>query len=340
VNRAARRLLSVISAGAALFAAGSWLAARRLAARLVSPAGLGPPPDRQRELLEALRGAAPIVEEFRHPGSPLDPVELAATFASPGDPGERPTILFLHGKGGRACEWEDSALLALGLGYNALLPDLRGHGSSAGRYTTFGFLEKDDLANTVAAAQERWGMDPDRLGVHSCSAGSSVALELAADRPTVRAVWLESPFADAREMARHYLSASTGIPAPLLSLATRWAVSRAVARVKRDLGLGHVPGGIENTDPAAALRRVRCPVSLVYGDADRLVPPHFVERLVGALPAGSEVFRVRGAGHCHHPDEAAKVAQAEYRRRWIAFFESYLPVNAAGQPFADPPSGP
>jgi len=340
VNRAARRLLSALSTGAALFVAGSFLAARRLAPRLVSPTGLGPAPDRQRELLDALSAASPVVEEFRHRGSPLDPVEMAATFASPGDPARRPTLLFLHGKGGRACEWEDSALLALGLGYNALLPDLRGHGSSAGRYTTFGFLEKDDLANAIAAAQERWGVDPDRLGVHSCSAGSSVALELAAHRPAVRAVWLESPFADAREMARHYLSASTGIPAPLLSLATRWAVSRSVARVKRDLKLEHVPGGLENTDPVAALRRVRCPVSLVYGDADRLVPPRFVERLVDALPPGSEVYRVRGAGHCHHPDEAAKVAHAEYRRRWTAFFGRHLPVSPTLESFADPSSGP
>ncbi len=340
MNRAARRLLSAFSAGAAVFAAGSWLAARRLAPRLVSPTGLGPPPDRQRELLEALRGVAPIVGEFRHPGSPRDPVLLAATFASPGNPARRPTILFLHGKGGRACEWEDSATLALALGYNALLPDLRGHGSSAGRYTTFGFLEKDDLANTIAAAEERWGMDPGRLGIHSCSAGSSVALDFAAHRPVVRALWLESPFADAQEMARHYLSASTGIPAPLLSLTTRWAVSRAVARIQRDLGLEHVPGGLEQADPVAALRRVRCPVSLVYGDADRLVPPHFVDRLVGALPAGSEVFRVRGAGHCHHPDEAARVAQADYRRRWVAFFGSHLPISAGGEPSADLPSGP
>lgn len=340
MNRAARRLLSLLSAGAALFLAGSWLAARRLAPRLVSPAGLGPAPDRQRELLEALRGVAPMVEEFRHRGSPRDPVEMGVTFASAGDPARRPTILFLHGKGGRACEWEDSALLALAHGYNALLPDLRGHGSSGGSYTTFGFLEKDDLANAIAAAAERWGVDPDRLGVHSCSAGSSVALALAAHRPAVRAVWLESPFADAREMARHYLSASTGIPPLLLSLTTRWAVARSVARVKRDLGLEHVPGGLENTDPVAALRRVRCPVSLVYGDADRLVPPRFVERLVDALPPGSEVFRVAGAGHCHHPDEAAKVAQAEYRRRWIAFFGRHLRVSPAGEPFADPASGP
>lgn len=287
-----------------------------------------------------MRGVAPIVEEFRHPGGALDPVELAATFASPGDPSRRPTILFLHGKGGRACEWEESALLALALGYNALLPDLRGHGSSGGRYTTFGFLEKDDLAQTIAAVEKRWSVDPRRLAIHSCSAGSSVALELAAHRTTIRAVWLESPFADAREMARHYLSVSTGIPATLLTLTTRWAVSRAVARVKRELGLEHVAGGLEKADPVAALSRVDCPVNLVYGDADRLVPPHFVLRLAGALPPGSEIFRVSGAGHCHHPDEAAKVARAEYRRRWVAFFHAHLPVNAGGESFSDPPSGP
>jgi len=340
VTRATRRLLSALSAGAGLFAAASWLAARRLAPRLVAPAGLAPAPDRQPEMQEALRRVAPIVEEFRHPGGPLDPVEMAATFASPGQPAKRSTILFLHGKGGRACEWEESALLALGLGYNVLLPDLRGHGDSGGRYTTFGLLEKDDLANAITSAKRRWGVDPTRLGIHSCSAGSSVALELAGHRPAVRAIWLESPFADARKMARHYLSASTGVPGFLLSLATRWAVALAVAGIKRDLRLEHVPGGLENADPVAALRRVRCPVCLVYGDADRLVPPRFVDRLLDALPPGSEVFRVAGAGHCHHPDEAAKVAADEYRSRWTDFFARRLPPMAPGEPSADPASAP
>jgi hypothetical protein len=327
MNRAARRLLQAVSAGAALFVAGSWLASRRLAQRLVSPAGLGPTADRRRELLEALRRAAPVVEEFRHRGSRLDPVTLAATFASPGDTALSPTLLFLHGKGGRACEWEDDALRAVDLGYNVLMPDLRGHGSSGGRYMTFGFLEKDDLTNSIAAVQERWGVDADRLGVHSCSAGSSVALELAAHHPGIRAVWLESPFANPREMARHYLSAATGIPAPLLSLATRWAVSRSVARVKRDLGLERLAGGLEKADPVAALRRVPCPVLLVYGDADRLVPPRFVDSLIAVLPPGSDVFRAAGAGHCHHDDEAAKVVREEYLRRWTDFFREHLSVD-------------
>jgi pimeloyl-ACP methyl ester carboxylesterase len=326
LTRAARRFFSVVFGGAALFVAGSWLASRRLAARLVSATGLGPTADRRKELLAALSGAADRVEELRHTGSALDPVELVATFASPGDPERRPTLLFLHGKGGAASEWEGDALRAIALGYNVLLPDLRGHGRSGGRYMTFGFLEKDDLANAIAAARERWNIDPHRLGIHSCSAGSSIALELAANRTGVRALWLESPFADPRDMARHYLSAATGIPAPFLSLATRWAVSRTLSGVKRDLGLERVAGGLEHADPVAALERVRCPVLLVYGDEDRLVPPRFVERLIEALPPGSAVFRAAGAGHCHHPNEAAVVVREEYRRRWTEFFGRHLPV--------------
>ena len=327
MSRAVRRFFSVLSAAAALFVAGSWIASRRLAARLVSATGLGPTADRRKELLAALSNAANLVEELRHAGSPLDPVELVATFASPGEPDRRPTLLFLHGKGGAASEWEEDALRAIALGYNVLLPDLRGHGRSGGRYMTFGFLEKDDLANAIAGARERWKIDPHRLGVHSCSAGSSIALALAADRTGIRALWLESPFADPREMARHYLSAATHIPSLFLSLATRWAVAQTVWGVKRDLGLESAAGGLERADPVAALERVRCPVLLVYGEEDRLVPPRFVERLIEALPPGSAVFRAPGAGHCHHPNEPAAVLREEYRRRWTEFFDRHLPVS-------------
>jgi pimeloyl-ACP methyl ester carboxylesterase len=76
------------------------------------------------------------------------------------------------------------------------------------------------------------------------------------------------------------------------------------------------------------MRSVRCPVALVYGGADRLIPPHFVERLIEALPQGSEVFRAEGAGHCHHPNEAAQVAREEYERRWRSFFTRHLPVRS------------
>lgn len=320
-----RRAAVVLGAAGALYAAASYLAARRLAARLISPTGLGPTPERAAELRAALTTEAARVEELRHAGSTRFPAELVALFASPGDAASRPTILFLHGKGGASSEWEPDALRALRLGWNVLLPDLRGHGASGGEFFTLGLLEREDLEALVEEARARFGIDPRRLGIHACSAGSSVALQLAsAGRVAPRAMWLESPFGQSREMAQHYLSRATGIPAPLLWLVTEWAVGRAVRRIRRELGASRDRGGLERIDPVAAALRLGCPVALVHGANDRLVPPRFTERLASALPPGSEVWRVDGAGHCHHEDEPLARARDEYVRRWEEFFRRNL----------------
>jgi pimeloyl-ACP methyl ester carboxylesterase len=319
-----RRLAAVAAAAGVVYGAASYVLARRLAARLVSPTGLGPTPERGDALREALEKHAAVVEEIRHDGSSRLPVELAAVFASPGEPSSRPTILFLHGKGGAASEWEPDALRALRLGWNVLLPDLRGHGRSEGELFTLGLLEREDLELLIAEARTRFGIAPDRIGIHACSAGSSVALQFAADRADLRAAWLESPFGQSREMAQHYLSRATRIPAPLLWLATEWAVRRAIARVRRDLGAPRGPGGIERIDPVAAAFRLRCPVALVYGAEDRLVPARFTERLAAALPPGSVVWRVDNAGHCHHDNEPLQRARDEYEKRWQEFFKGHL----------------
>jgi pimeloyl-ACP methyl ester carboxylesterase len=325
MKRLLRRLAALGSAAGAAYLGGSSIASRALADRLLSPRGLGPVPDRYGELHDALRSAARRVAEIRHPGSARLPVELASIFASPGDPAPRATILFLHGKGGNASEWTEDAVRALRLGYDVLLPDLRGHGRSGGAFFTLGYLEKEDLALMLEAAHTQHAVDPERIGIHSCSAGSSVALEFAANRAGVRAIWLESPFAQPLEMARHYLSRATRVPGFLLTLTSRWAVERAVARVARELGVHDPKGGLSLLDPVQAAARVTAPVLLVHGEDDTLVPPRFMARLAAALPPRSAVWNVAGAGHCHHADQPAEVARQAYARRWEEFFRTYLP---------------
>ncbi|MGH9368511.1 MAG: alpha/beta hydrolase [Thermoanaerobaculia bacterium] len=319
--------LALLVGGSASFVGCSYIASRALASRLISSEGLGPTLAQREDLLEALRASGAEVFDFRHRGSARHPVELAAILASPGDPERRPTLLFLHGKGGSSAEWQPDALRALSLGYNVLLPDLRAHAPSGGTFVTYGFLEKDDLANAVEAARERFGLDAERLGVHACSAGSTVALEFAARRPEVRALWLESPYADTREMARHYLSVATGLPEWMLDLTTRLALRRALARIRRELKLPARGGGFDRVDPVRSLTQVHACVCLVHGERDELVPPRFAGRLEACLPEGSLVWRAPGAGHCHHEDEAAKVAKEEYERRWTEFFLTNLPAD-------------
>jgi uncharacterized protein len=327
VRKAIRLLAAAIVFAAGAFVAGSWLAGRRLAKRLISAEGLAPAPEGRDDFLAALRSRGAAVRDLRHRGSPRDPVTLAAIFASPdSNPGSRPTILFLHGKGGNAIEWKPEAMRALDCGYNVLLPDLRGHGESRGEFVTYGYLEKEDLAEAISAAKEQAGMDPLRLGLHGCSAGATLGIEFAVNRPGIAALWLESPYGDPAEMACHYLSIWTGIPPRILRLTSRFAVRAAVSRVRRSLRLEAGGKSFETNDPVRSIHRVGAPVCLVYGEKDELVPPRFAARLEASLPAGSSIWRASNAGHCHHDDEPARVATEEYDRRWREFFGRHLPV--------------
>ncbi|HEV8118941.1 MAG TPA: alpha/beta hydrolase [Thermoanaerobaculia bacterium] len=328
MKKTLRALALLFASGALLYLLASWLVGRRLARRLISAQGLVPAREKREELLEALRGSGAAVRELRHRGSSRDPVELSAVLAMPsGDRAGRPTVLFLHGKGGNSAEWRPEALRALDCGYNVLLPDLRGHGESGGDFVTYGFLEKDDLANTIAAAQALLGAGPLRLGVHGCSAGATLAIEFAAGRDDVAALWVESPYADPAEMAHHYLAVATRVPSRLLRRTSRVAIRTAVARVRRELDLEPSDTGFAAIDPLVSMGRIAAPVCLVYGEKDELVPPRFAAKLEAALPADSSIWLASNAGHCHHDDEAARVATDEYDRRWREFFSRYLPVQ-------------
>ena len=327
MKKALRALLLSVFAASLLYLLASWLVGRKLAHRLISGQGLAPVREKREELLAALRETGASVREFRHRGSSRDPVELSAVLATAsGDGADRPVILFLHGKGGNSAEWRPEALRALACGYNVLLPDLRGHGESEGKFFTYGFLEKDDLANAIATAGALLGVEALRLGVHGCSAGSVVATEFCAGRDDVGAIWLESPYADPAEMAHHYLSVATGMSPRLLSLTSRVAVATAVNQVTRDLELPRGEGGLRTVDPLGSMTRIQAPVCLVYGEKDELVPSRFAAKLEASLPAQSAVWRASNAGHCHHDDEPARVATAEYDRRWREFFKRHLPL--------------
>lgn len=260
------------------------------------------------------------MEELTHEGDPSEPATLHAVFASPGAPDRRATVLFLHGKGGRGAEWRGDAARALRLGYNVLVPDLRGHPPSTGERITYGLLEKLDLRLLFSAVAARHRIDPGRIGIDGCSMGSIVALQYAAEDP-VSALWLQSPFGTLEAMAVQYAHRATGLPPWLLSLPTRLALRG----IERD---GHLE--LKAIDPIAAASRIDCPAVVVHGEADTLVPVAFSNGVYEALAGEKELWRVPRCGHCHHPDEPQAIRSREYVRRWAGFFTLNLPPGGSG----------
>jgi pimeloyl-ACP methyl ester carboxylesterase len=290
----------------------------RLSDLLLTSRALGPVTVTREALVASLReaaGARGTLEEIAHDGDPREPARLVALFASRGEPATRPTILFLHGKGGAASEWRRDAARAVRLGWNALVPDLRGHAPSGGARLTYGFFEEVDLALLLDAAAERFGIDPSRVGIDACSMGTLPALRLAASRP-VAALWLQSPFGDLHAMATRYVHRATGVPEALLALPLR----AALALLERRTGLP-----LSAIDPIAPARRVTAPAYVVQGLEDALVPHELPRAVHAALAGEKELWPVPRCGHCHHPDEPQAIRSAEYLRRWGGFFRRHLP---------------
>ncbi len=288
-----------------------------LAGILFSPVGLAPATASVEAFHAAVRAAMGPdgrMEILTHDGDPREPARLSALFATRGRPETRGTLLFLHGKGGCGAEWMPDAVRALRLGFNVLVPELRGHPPSTGARITYGILETGDMLRLLDLAESRFGVARTRLGVDGCSMGALVALHLAA-AASPAALWLQAPFGDMQAMAAHYLHRATGLPAFLFALPVRILIRR----IARTEGLD-----LSEADPMRAARRVACPAVVVHGEEDDLVPIRFAPHVYEALAGEKSFWRVPRCGHCHHADEPQAVVRAEYERRWTEFFRLRL----------------
>lgn len=145
-----------------------------------------------------------------------------------------------------------------------LVVDYPGYGASGGRTTEAGIYAAGTAAYHALAA--RPGVDPTRVYVYGRSLGTVIATHVAATERTAGLV-LESPFTSAADMARrHYRF----VPSGLLRL---------------------------RLDNLSTIRRVRCPVLVFHGTADRLVPLDLGRQVAAAAPGPVELVLIQEAGH-------------------------------------------
>lgn len=145
-----------------------------------------------------------------------------------------------------------------------LVLDYPGYGASGGRATEAALYEAGALAYQSLAS--RPNVDRKRIYIYGRSLGSAVATRTAADHD-VAGLILESPFTSARGMATlHYRI----FPLFLVHL---------------------------QLDNLGTILRVRCPVLVFHGTADRLVPIEMGRRVAAAAPGPVEFVMIEGAGH-------------------------------------------
>src|SRR5213592_2090684 len=199
-----------------------------------------------------------------------DGTKLAGWYLTPRGPaGDRPgppwpALLWFYGNGENIASIGAIVRDFQPPGAALLVVDYPGYGGSGGRATEAALYDAADAA--FAALARRPEVDPHRIHVYGRSLGSAVAVHTAARHP-VAGLILESPFTSARDMARlHY---------------------RIFPRLLLHLRL----------DNETEIRRVRCPVLVFHGTADRLAPIEMGRRVAAAAPGPAELVAIAGAGH-------------------------------------------
>ena len=172
------------------------------------------------------------------------------------------TVVFFHGSGELASDEGGLAQALVTHGFAALFAEYRGYGVSrdAGATTEAGVYA--DAEAVLASA----GVPRDRIVLYGYSLGTGVAMEMAA-RGWGRAMVLVAPYTSIPDVAAREL--------PIVPM--HWLVRAEL-------------------DSRAKAPRIRIPVFVAHGDADRVVPFDRGETIARELPHG-RLVTVPGGGH-------------------------------------------
>ena len=222
-------------------------------------------------------------------------------------PASRATVVLHHGLRANREQILDRAAIFARAGYRCVAFDHRGHGESAGGYTSFGYHEGRDAGAVLKFVRERWPDQP--CAAVGLSMGAAAICFAAEQTSHYDALVLESLYHD-------IASAFTARLTTMYPIWFRPLVRGIVWITERRLGVR-----LASVVPAEFVGKLApAPVLLLTGTDDDHADPSSVKRLFERCGEPRELWLVPGA---HHAD-VLEVAGKAYEERVLEFFERRL----------------
>jgi fermentation-respiration switch protein FrsA (DUF1100 family) len=211
----------------------------------------------------------------------MDGLTLAGWFLASPRPGPRAAILVCNGNGGNRAMRADLGAALRTLGPSVLLFDYRGYGENAGTPSEAGLIADAAAARAWLAARPE--VDPARIVLFGESLGAAVAIASAVARQPA-ALILRSPFTSLVDAAKaHY---------PFLPVG--WLLRDRYPSLER-------------------IGQLRCPLLVLAGDADQIIPVAQSRRLFEAAPEPKRIRILEGLDHNDAPLSSGTVLIEEVR---------------------------
>jgi fermentation-respiration switch protein FrsA (DUF1100 family) len=174
-------------------------------------------------------------------------------------------ILYFHGNAGDLSGWRFVAEDFTAQGYPVMMIDYRGYGKSEGHFSEEGFYHDAEAAYAYLVNTK--GFATQDIIVYGRSVGTGVAVHLA-NKYKVNGLVLESPYTSFGQLANEKLPFFF----PSLYLDYKFNNAEKIGTVK-------------------------CPVILIHGERDSLIPPSHSKKLLTKIKSKSKLILVPQGSH-------------------------------------------
>ena len=179
---------------------------------------------------------------------------------------------------------------------NVFLFDFPGCGLSEGDYISLGFHEKDDVGIIVDFIETIPGVG--NIGIWGRSMGAATALLYAHKDPRIKAICLDSPFADFRKLVKELASNNFNYPNFLVDTILNFLGKK----VKKKNGLD-----INLLKPIDAVKKTFTPGMFIHAKNDKLIGVQHTLDIYEQYPGAKCVYLLEKGGHnSKRPDKVIK----------------------------------
>lgn len=217
-------------------------------------------------------------------------------------------VIAVHGYTDSANFMVNSAKMFLGYGYNVLMPDLRTHGKSDGKYIGMGWLDRLDLMCWIDYLIATYGNI--KIILYGISMGAATVMMASGEKlpSNVRMVIEDCGYTSVWEEFAGKLKTLFHMPTfPALYNANIITKIRAGYSLKRASAIKQI-------------KKSKLPTLFIHGDQDKFVPFYMLDKLYEAANCKKEKLVIKNAGHA----EAQWIEPEKYWHTVRKFIKKYM----------------
>ena len=194
------------------------------------------------------------------------------------------------------------------LGYNILMPDLRGHGRSEGNYIGMGWHDRLDIVKWIEFILEE---DRDaKILLHGISMGAATVMMVSGEElpDNVKAIIEDCGYTSVKDELAYKLKSMFKLPAfPILNICS------IITKLKCNYY-------IKEASAVEQLKKSKVPILFIHGQEDKFVPYYMLDELYNACKSDKDKLVIKEAGHA----KSEKVNSKLYWEKVNSFINKYI----------------